>query len=1177
LAATSPDPGAGMPPAPGSGDVAANNGPPSGPAQPFPAAPAPTTDLARQRALQLLGEARQLQARGQLVEARQKALEAQGTRAVFGPYEDSPEHALIQLSSLCQKKIDLLLQEAGDYAATAGQDPARYQKAEQDLNQARQLAVAFGLYLQPIEEKTLALRNLMARREVETAAGPAGAPPSQAAGARGAVQAVGMAEAPARAPGLAQLEEARRYLRSGDTVSARRLATTVYSNGGPSLQGEALTLLRSIDAEEFGQHRIAAQAAFRAGLSAYSRHDFAQAGNIFRTIDTRLLEPEQKQMLGQIYLTAEMQPGQIAQADLRTPAAGGKAPAPAAPAATPRQGPGRPAPAATIHMSDTPEAGQDLLKQAQAMQDIAFQKLRAEGLEAQRQAAERFRAGDSAAALEILQEYEGKLGNVQLDTDRVALLRRPVDARLMQFKTLAAQREYEQQALAQQTDGHAQQGKLALLRMNKQKKVEDLLEQYRVAYREAKYREAEMYAQAAHDLDPDNAAASAAVMMSETQQNLTKYQQNKKKREKMVVDYLDDAEDPGELVNLDDPLHVNKDISIRNSKDRKKYSHGVPILTMTDKEKEIKARLNNPVNLNFTDAPLEQVLADLRATQGGINIDVDTASLQNEGISLKQPVTITLENISLKSALELLLQKVHLTYLIDHEALIITTVAHAKGQLETRTYQVADLVIPVENQYMPQDADYHRQIEQATHPNHGNAALGGMAAPYPGSFGLPPGQPVGGGGGAVPVSGTGSAGAALSTMPGGGSGGAGASGAVVRQPGQTAEEQLIKLITNTIKPQSWSEMGGPGTIDYFPPAMALIINQTTDTQEQIQQLLDQLRAAQDLEVAVEVRFISLAEGFYEYIGVNFNVNFLSEHRTLPFQPQIVGATGLADPSVIQTFLPKNFIAGLTPAGTFTEDLNIPLNNTSFGMAVPPFGGFPNMPGANGGISLGLAFLSEIQVFLFLEAAQGDQRTNVMQAPKLTMFNGQTAFLSVTDQQFFVTNVNLIQAGGQFSFIPTNTPIPTGGVNLSVQPVVSADRRFVRLSLTPTLTNLASAVVPLFPLVFAVTPQFEGGFTGQPVLFTQFVQQPVFNSITVGTTVNVPDGGTVLLGGLKRLSEGRNEFGPPVLSKIPYLDRLFRNVGFGRDTESLMMMVTPRIIINSEEEFRATGVGIPPGP
>ena len=60
---------------------------------------------------------------------------------------------------------------------------------------------------------------------------------------------------------------------------------------------------------------------------------------------------------------------------------------------------------------------------------------------------------------------------------------------------------------------------------------------------------------------------------------------------------------------------------------------------------------------------------------------------------------------------------------------------------------------------------------------------------------------------------------------------------------------------------------------------------------------------------------------------------------------------------------------------------------------------------------------------------------------------------------------------------------------------------------------------------------------------------------------------MLLGGLKRLSEGRNEFGPPILSKIPYLDRLFKNVGYGRETTSLLMMVTPRIIINEEEESR----------
>ena len=78
-------------------------------------------------------------------------------------------------------------------------------------------------------------------------------------------------------------------------------------------------------------------------------------------------------------------------------------------------------------------------------------------------------------------------------------------------------------------------------------------------------------------------------------------------------------------------------------------------------------------------------------------------------------------------------------------------------------------------------------------------------------------------------------------------------------------------------------------------------------------------------------------------------------------------------------------------------------------------------------------------------------------------------------------------------------------------------------------------------------------------------------MNVQTTVVVPDGGTVLLGGLKRLSEGRNEFGPPILSKIPYINRLFKNVGYGREAESILLMVTPRIIINEEEEGIQTGV------
>ena len=88
-----------------------------------------------------------------------------------------------------------------------------------------------------------------------------------------------------------------------------------------------------------------------------------------------------------------------------------------------------------------------------------------------------------------------------------------------------------------------------------------------------------------------------------------------------------------------------------------------------------------------------------------------------------------------------------------------------------------------------------------------------------------------------------------------------------------------------------------------------------------------------------------------------------------------------------------------------------------------------------------------------------------------------------------------------------------------------------------------------------------------------VQLPTFEVITVATTVSVPDGGTVLLGGIKRLREGRTERGVPILSKVPWVSRLFKNVGIGREAQSLMMMVTPRIIIQEEEEEKL-GIELP---
>jgi general secretion pathway protein D len=78
------------------------------------------------------------------------------------------------------------------------------------------------------------------------------------------------------------------------------------------------------------------------------------------------------------------------------------------------------------------------------------------------------------------------------------------------------------------------------------------------------------------------------------------------------------------------------------------------------------------------------------------------------------------------------------------------------------------------------------------------------------------------------------------------------------------------------------------------------------------------------------------------------------------------------------------------------------------------------------------------------------------------------------------------------------------------------------------------------------------------------------AINVQTTVLVPDGGTVLLGGYSRLAEGRSEFGVPVLGRLPYVGPGFRNVGYGREIVSGQVTATVRIIDLREEEFRQTG-------
>jgi hypothetical protein len=65
--------------------------------------------------------------------------------------------------------------------------------------------------------------------------------------------------------------------------------------------------------------------------------------------------------------------------------------------------------------------------------------------------------------------------------------------------------------------------------------------------------------------------------------------------------------------------------------------------------------------------------------------------------------------------------------------------------------------------------------------------------------------------------------------------------------GQYDFDPLIDMITSTIEPDSWQDVGGPGSINGFDNTMSLVFSQRRDIHQQIEALLTTLRRVKRLQ------------------------------------------------------------------------------------------------------------------------------------------------------------------------------------------------------------------------------------------------------------------------------------------------------------------------------------------
>jgi hypothetical protein len=102
-------------------------------------------------------------------------------------------------------------------------------------------------------------------------------------------------------------------------------------------------------------------------------------------------------------------------------------------------------------------------------------------------------------------------------------------------------------------------------------------------------------------------------------------------------------------------------------------------------EARIETALGEVTSLQFTASPLSDVATYIRERHN-VAIQLDTAALDTAGVTSDSPVTIDVEGVTLRSALNLMLKSIELTYCLQDGVLLITTPEEVDTRLVREVY-----------------------------------------------------------------------------------------------------------------------------------------------------------------------------------------------------------------------------------------------------------------------------------------------------------------------------------------------------------------------------------------------------------------------------------------------------------------------------------------------------------
>ncbi|HEX6811820.1 MAG TPA: hypothetical protein VF384_09385 [Planctomycetota bacterium] len=198
----------------------------------------------------------------------------------------------------------------------------------------------------------------------------------------------------------------------------------------------------------------------------------------------------------------------------------------------------------------------------------------------------------------------------------------------------------------------------------------------------------------------------------------------------------------------------------------------------------------------------------------------------------------------------------------------------------------------------------------------------------------------------------------------------------------------------------------------------------------------------------------------------------------------------------------------------------------------------------GGLTAGWTLIDDTQLQVILRAVEKKAEGEIMNSQILSVRNKGRGHVAVINQTSYVRDFDVEVAQAAFIADP-KIDVIQDGIVLDVQPVILNDRKYIILNLNPTVAELERPI-----------PTFTTSLAGSTLPVT--LQLPRLTVTNFWTTVKVPDGGTVLLGGLRQVLTKERRAEVPLLADIPLVSFLFKQEGVVDENRSLMVMVRAQI-------------------